>query len=64
MDEIVKQSMVEFNYSGETGAAEEEVIGEAEEWTPILLILLIRQQLNTAGVAAGPSAGKQNPLFF
>jgi hypothetical protein len=31
LDEIVKQSMVEFNYSGETGAAEEEVIGEAEE---------------------------------
>ena len=31
LDEIVKQSMVEFNYSEETGAVEEEIAGEDEE---------------------------------
>jgi hypothetical protein len=31
LDEIVKQSMVEFNYSEEAGAAEEEVISDDEE---------------------------------
>jgi hypothetical protein len=31
LDEIVKQSMVEFNYSEETGAGEEEVVSDDEE---------------------------------
>jgi len=31
LDEIVKQSMVEFNYSEETGAVDEDVVNEGEE---------------------------------
>ncbi|MGO8678034.1 MAG: hypothetical protein ACLQVX_19500 [Limisphaerales bacterium] len=31
LDEIVKQSKVEFNYSEETGAADEDLLSDAEE---------------------------------
>ena len=31
LDEIVKQSRVEFNYSEQTGAVEEEIVGDLED---------------------------------